>query len=100
MGTYKILYLPLAEKDLLEILQYIHRDRPGVAFELLEKINESISRLEEFPLSGAVSRDRYLQRLGYRILTVDKILVFYVSRGKTVEIRRILHGARRYEFLL
>jgi toxin ParE1/3/4 len=100
MGTYKIHYLTLAEKDLLEILQYISHDRPRAALDLLDEIDNSISRLETFPLTGAVLRDRYLQRLGYRILTVDKILVFYVVKGNTVEIRRILHGARRYEFLL
>jgi plasmid stabilization system protein ParE len=31
---------------------------------------------------------------------VHNYLVFYVVNGNQVEIRRILHGRRRYEFLL
>ncbi|NIM11580.1 MAG: type II toxin-antitoxin system RelE/ParE family toxin [Candidatus Aminicenantes bacterium] len=35
------------------------------------------------------------------MLVVDKYLVFYVvkDQSKTVQIRRILHGARKYDFL-
>jgi hypothetical protein len=31
---------------------------------------------------------------------VADCLVFYVVIGRTVQIRRVIHGARRYEFLL
>ena len=41
-----------------------------------------------------------LKKLGYRILIVEKYLVFYVVKNKTVQIRRIIHGARRYDFLI
>jgi len=33
-------------------------------------------------------------------LVIGNYLVFYVIKGKTVEIRRILHGQRRYDFLI
>jgi len=33
-------------------------------------------------------------------LVVDKYLVFYVVKSKTVQIRRVIHGARQYEFLI
>ncbi|MGV8122716.1 MAG: type II toxin-antitoxin system RelE/ParE family toxin [Candidatus Xenobiia bacterium LiM19] len=100
MAGYKILYLPVAEADLIEILEYVSKDRPSAAVSLLDRIDEAVSRLEHLPLSGSVPKDIHLQRLGYRLLVVDKILVFYLVKGKTVEIRRILHGARRYQFLL
>ncbi len=100
MSRYKVFYLPIAERDLSDILEYVSRDRPSAASGLLDAIDEAISRLEEFPFSGVVPADAYLQRLGYRVSVVDKILVFYVVKNKIVEIRRILHGARRYEFLL
>jgi hypothetical protein len=37
--------------------------------------------------------------MGYRMLVVDKYLVFYVVK-KIIQIRRVIHGARRYSFLL
>jgi len=100
MGRYKILYLPIAERDLADILEYVSRDRPSAVSGLLDAIDEGISRLEEFPFSGVVPADASLQRLGYRLIMVGNILIFYVVKKKSVEIRRILHGARRYEFLL
>jgi hypothetical protein len=38
--------------------------------------------------------------MGYRMLVVDKYLVFYVVKKKIIQIRRVIHGARRYSFLL
>ncbi|MHC9538677.1 MAG: type II toxin-antitoxin system RelE/ParE family toxin [Vulcanimicrobiota bacterium] len=100
MTRHEILYLPVAERDLIEIIQYVHSDRPSAAAALLDEIDNAVSRLEQFPFSGSIPKDRHLQRLGYRLLRVNKILIFYLVKGETVEIRRILHGARRYEFLL
>ncbi|MFZ5634181.1 MAG: type II toxin-antitoxin system RelE/ParE family toxin [Bacillota bacterium] len=57
-------------------------------------------RLEDFPLMGAVPKNRRLTRQGYRILIVDNFLVFYVLLDNgTVEIRRIISGKRDYKFL-
>ena len=36
----------------------------------------------------------------YVFCFVDDYLVFYVVKEKEVEIRRIIHGRRRYEFLI
>jgi hypothetical protein len=33
-------------------------------------------------------------------LVVDKYLVIYVLKSKKVQIRRVIHGARKYSFLL
>jgi len=58
-----------------------------------------VSHLTSNPLIGAVPNDERLRKLGYRILVVDKYLVSYVVKGRMIQIRRILHGARQYEFL-
>jgi plasmid stabilization system protein ParE len=47
-----------------------------------------------------VPKDDRLKKLGYRMLIVGKYLVFYVVKANTVQIRRIIHGARQYSFLL
>jgi plasmid stabilization system protein ParE len=97
---YEIRYLPVAEKDLVEILDYIARDDPEVARRFVDRIENGIGNLARLPKAGRRTRDARLQRLGYRMLVLDEYLVFYVLIGRTVQIRRILHGARRYDFLL
>lgn len=97
---YKIDYLPVAEQDLTEIIEYIMSDNPDAALSMLNKFDEAISILEIFPLSGSAPNDVRLQSLNYRILVVENYLVFYVPFTNSVEIRRILHGKRKYDFLL
>ncbi len=97
---YRIRYLKTAECDLYGIFDYISRNNPEAAASLLEKIDNSISYLETNPEMGVVPRDSHLREKGYRMLVVDQYLVFYVIKGNKVVIRRILHGARKYEFLL
>lgn len=59
----------------------------------------SLGRLASFPRSGSVPRDARLARKGYRVLVLGEHLAFYALRGKTVEVRRLLHGRRRFDFL-
>jgi len=96
---YKIEYLPSSAKDLAEIVDYIKIDSPQSALNFLDKIDESISRLEQFPFIGVIPKDIRLQSLGYRILIIDNHLVFYVVFDDIVEIRRIISGKRKYDFL-
>ncbi len=99
-GRYEIRYLPAAINDLEEIFTYIANDRPMAARSWLEKLDQSVSNLASQPEVGVIPRDDRLKRLGYRILIIDKYLVFYVLKNKIVQVRRIIHGARRYKFLL
>jgi len=98
--TYAIQYLQTAQRDLLEIIDYIKLDNPTAAKSFAGKIDEHISNLSHFPKTGKIPNDERLKKLGYRILPIDNYLVFYVIIGQTVQIRRIIHGARRYKFLL
>jgi toxin ParE1/3/4 len=65
-----------------------------------EKFDGLISQLALNPELGVAPKDDRLRQLGYRMLIVDKYLVFYVIKKKVVQIRRIIHGARQYSFLL
>jgi plasmid stabilization system protein ParE len=96
----RIKYLPIAQRDLIDIIEYITVDSPGSALKFLDRFDKSIIKLENFPLMGQVPKDNRLQALKYRILVVDNYLVFYVVKDSIVEIRRIIHGKRRYSFLL
>jgi len=99
-GPYEIRYLSTAERDLIDILEYIKKDNPTAANSQLKKFDKAISQLASNPLLGIIPKDERLKKLGYRMLIVNKHLVFYVVKTEYVQIRRIIHGARRYSFLL
>ena len=99
-NPYTIRYLRTAEKDLFDIFDYIQKDKRFAALSQLEKFDQSIARLAISPFIGGIPKDERLKKLGYRILVIGKYLVFYVVKSKTVQIRRVIHGARRYDFLL
>ncbi len=97
---YDIRYLKTAESGLIDIFKYIKKDRPSAANSQLDKLDKSISQLALNPFIGVIPKDERLTKLGYRILIIEKYLVFYVVKTKSVQIRRMIHGARRYGFLL
>lgn len=100
MRKYEIRYLPSAQEDLFEILDYIKVDNPNAAIEFIKQIESEISKLASFPRMGVIPNDSQLQTSGYRMLVIDNYLVFYVVLNNVVEIRRVIHGKRRYSFLL
>jgi len=90
-----------AERDLADIVDYTANDNPAAALKLAEEIEQGILQLEDFPLIGAIPKNRRLTRLGYRILIIDSYLVFYsLLNNETIEIMRIVSGKRDYKFLL
>jgi toxin ParE1/3/4 len=56
--------------------------------------------LEHFPRAGRVPRYRRLAGKGLGVLIIESYLAFYKIRGATVEIHRVIHGARDYEHLI
>ena len=99
-NKYEIKYLPIAEEDLESIIDYVLVDNPNYALQLLNKFNESILRLEDFPQLGTVPRDPFIAQMNYRVLVVDSYLVFYVFVNDIIEIRRIINSKRKYDYLL
>jgi plasmid stabilization system protein ParE len=94
-----VVYLPSAQRDLLESLEYIRKDSPSSAEPWLARIDKTLIRLGSFPFSGSVPKDVRLARLGYRMAAIGEHLAFYVVRPRSVEVRRAVHGKRRYSFL-
>jgi toxin ParE1/3/4 len=81
----------LADEDLLEIWLYIAQNNIDAADRLLEKIDKKCQLLTDSPRVG-VRRDDLA--LGVFCLIEGKYLIFYRIINETVEILRILHGAR------
>lgn len=89
---YEIRYLPLARKDLNDIASYIadYLKAPKAAMDLLDAMDESISRLQQFPYSCKVYQPIKALDAEYRLLPVKNYAVFYVVKERTVEIHRIV----------
>jgi addiction module RelE/StbE family toxin len=99
-AKYAIRYLPVAEDDLLSIHDWIARDSPAGAAAFTEKLDKRISALAANPRLGRVPKHDKLARYGYRVLVVESYLVFYVIRGRTLEIHRVVHGSRHLDDIL
>ena len=99
-NRFRIEYLPIAENDLTQILEYIQVDNPSAALSFIEEIDRAISKLAFFPFMGPVPKDQRLIYLNYRMLVIGNYLVFYAILEDVVEIRRIIHAKRKYDFLV
>jgi hypothetical protein len=52
------------------------------------------------PLIGHVLKDETLKVYNYPILVIESYLVFYVIRGRTTEIHRVVHGSRNLDDII
>ncbi len=93
-------YLPAAQDDLTSILEFIAKDSPSRAVSFIDRVDERIGQLEYHPLLGRVPRHPKLREYGYRVLVIESYLVFYIIRGRIVEIHRVVHGSRNLDHLI
>jgi toxin ParE1/3/4 len=100
MGKYRIKIFPMAENDLLEIVEYLNTLLPQAALKYYNLIIESVGSLADLPERCPLVKDAQLRLRGYRALLIKNYIVFYLVNGNTVEIRRILYAKRQYETLL
>ena len=93
-NKYTLRYLPIAEEDLISILDWIAKDSPSRALKFIDKLEEKIGKLRQFPLLGRIPRNLKLREYGYRVLVVEEYLVFYIIRKKIVEVHRVIRASR------
>ncbi|WP_309744285.1 type II toxin-antitoxin system RelE/ParE family toxin [Chamaesiphon sp. OTE_20_metabat_361] len=87
---------PEAATDLEDIWWYIAQDSPEAADRLLDRIQEKLLSLSQFPQMGA-SRDELMPRL--RSFSVSNYLIFYFPLEDGIDVIRVLHGARDTEVI-
>ncbi|MEK6756406.1 MAG: type II toxin-antitoxin system RelE/ParE family toxin [Bacteroidota bacterium] len=97
---YAIRYLPVAQEDLMSIFDWIAQDSPNRALSFVEKLDKRIGLLRRHPLLGRIPRHLRLREYGYRVLIVESYLVFYIVRGQTIEVHRVVHGSRNLDHLI
>ncbi len=102
--SYRILRADKAAEQLRDIIFYIADDSGSVdiALSYLDKIENAIHKLEIFPYSGSVPKYSVLKKQGYRVLIVEKHLIFYKvnEQEKYVMIHAIVDGRREYRKLV
>lgn len=99
-AKYTLRYLPVAQDDLIAVFDYIAQDSPNRALTFVEKLNKRIGRLEHHPNLCRVPRHPKLREYGYRVLMVESYPVYYIIRGPTIEIHRVVHGSRNLDHLI
>ncbi len=101
---YKIIRTDKADEQLREVIFYIADDSGSIdiALNYLNKIEKAINSLEGFPMSGSIPRYSILKKQGFRVLIVERHLVFYKINEdkKEVVIYAVVDGRREYRNLI
>ena len=76
--SYRILRTDKANDQLFDVIQYIAADAgANIALQYLDKLEAAVMNLADFPYSGTVPRYSILKKQGYRVLIVERHLIFY-----------------------
>ena len=100
MQRYDIHYLPIAEEDLNEIVDYLLEHSINAANEFIDELDGLEESLSMFPELGALSRDKKLRSRGYRMSVIGDYLLFYTIRHDRAYVMRVVHSKRNYLPLL
>ena len=94
--SYQIHITKTAERDIACAAEYIEYTlkNPPAADNLLDKAEEKISALSEFPQTHAIVDDPMLYAWGIRFTVINNYLAFFTILGDTVYIVRFLYGKR------
>ncbi len=87
----KIRRLPEAIRDVDDIWLHIAADDPAAATRLVDRLAAGIARLADFPESGPARPEI---GAGARSVTLGNYLVLYRVGRDSVDIVRVVHGAR------
>lgn len=95
--TRKVRILPAADRDIDEQIAYISRENMDAAGRYVEAVTAILEHIVRMPGMGATRDYRNSRLAGLRMIPVpgfDNLLVFYLVTSRTVDIVRVLHGAR------
>ena len=101
---YKLEYLPVARKDMLEIVRYISGElqNPDAAARLAVELVDAAESVLTFPYATPVYQPIRLLKHEYRKLLVQNYLMFYWvdEEKKLVTVARVVYAKRDYGRLL
>lgn len=101
---YKLDYLPLAKKDMVEIVQYISHKlgNPAAALRLAQDFISASEHLTTFPYASPVYFPIRALQHEYRTVRVRNYLMFYWvdEADKRIVIARVIYAKRDHDALL
>lgn len=97
--TYILRYLPLFEKDLIEITNYIKNvlQNESAALKLVDDVENAILKRLDHPTIFASYRSKKVRKDTYYTIHVHNFIVFYVVIDNVMEVRRLMYGARNID---
>lgn len=72
MQRHEVHYLPVAEEDLSEIVDYLSEYSINAANKFIDELENLEESLSVFPELGTLSRDKRLKSKGYRMLAISE----------------------------
>lgn len=94
---YKVEILPTAWEDLKRIEDwYLIQFDADTALKVSNHILDAIERLEQFPDSGSMTPDEWLNQQGYKMLICEKHVVIYRKMNQVVYIYHIADTQTEY----
>lgn len=93
----RLVILPAARADMIEIGDFIAQDNPERALTFLGEIEAKMMQAAERPGSYPTRDD---VREGLRSARHGRFLIFFLDTGAEVQIVRVLHGSRNLPSLL
>ena len=100
MDDYNVKISTPAQNDFLEIAERIKTLPPEEAEQHFDNIIKKTKILTAEPDGCPYARDSQLRLRGYRMLTIDDYIYFFVISERNVIIRRILYARRQYDRLM
>jgi len=91
-------FLQSALDDLEEIVLYISKDSKERAMEMHDKIIQLATKLETFPKLGIQVPDKNISARGFRMIAIDRYLLFYKVYPEEICVLRVLHGGNSLLF--
>ena len=97
---YKLEYLPIARKDMLEIVRYISLElhNPDAANRLALELVNAVEKVLRFPYATPVYQTIRPLKHEYRKILVQNFLIFYLidEEKKLVTVARVVYAKRDY----
>jgi len=104
MSSWQVQIARHAEDDLRGIYEYIAFEllEPGVAKNLVQRIEKRISKLDNSPQSFAIYPKEPWKSRGLRRVNSGKYAIFYIpaEEVKRVTVLRVMYGGRDIESIL
>ena len=101
---YSIEFTDTAKSDLRDIAVYIteQSNDKDIAKRFVKELTDKCVRLEDFPFSGAIPKDRTLVSSGYRFLVHKEYLIFYSTdeTNAKVYINAVFNAKKDYTRML